>query len=78
MTRYFFHIKGEAKTVLDEEGIELTDLDEVREEATGSARQLMSEQVLRGQAPNGREFVVVDEQGQIVLTFPFKLAIRDC
>jgi len=75
MTRYFFHIR--ATTMLDQEGIELQDLEAVREQATTLARQSMSERVLDGHAPNGRTFVVTDEQGQTVLTFPFKLAIHD-
>jgi hypothetical protein len=81
MPRYFFHMKDEAATMLDHEGIELDDLEEVREKATQSARQCMSERVLDGHAtqwaPNGREFVVTDEEGQVVLLFPFKRAISD-
>jgi len=57
MPRYFFHIKDEATTMLDQEGIELQDLEAVREQATTLARQSMSERVLDGHAPNGRTFV---------------------
>src|SRR5262249_62288742 len=42
MTRYFFHIKYKAKMILDEEGMDLRDLDAVREEAEESARQITS------------------------------------
>lgn len=77
MPRYFFHIKDKAGTIRDREGIELDDLYAVQEEATEGARQIMSEQVRKGHEPDGREFVVTDEQGGTVLTFPFKLAIRD-
>jgi len=77
MPRYFFHIKDEATTMLDQEGIELDDLEAVRNEATQAARQGMSERVLDGHAPNDRTFVVTDEQGRVVLNFPFKEAIRD-
>lgn len=77
MSRYFFHIKDEATTILDHEGVELADLEAVRDEATRAARHSMSERVLDGHAPNGRTFVVTDEQGRVVLNFPFKLAISD-
>ena len=40
-------------------------------------RQGMSERVLDGHAPNDRTFVVTDEQGRVVLNFPFKEAICD-
>ena len=77
MPRYFFHIKDEQKTIRDVEGMELQDLDAVLEEARESARQIMSERVLEGHGPDGRVFVVTEEQGETVLTFPFRLAISD-
>jgi hypothetical protein len=77
MPRYFFHIKDKAKTIRDEEGMELQDLDAVLVEARESARQIMSERVLEGHEPDGRVFVVTEEQGETVLTFPFRLAISD-
>ena len=77
MPRYYFHIKNEVETIQDEEGLVLRGLDEVREEATESAREMMSDKVLEGHGPDGRAFVVTDEQGQVVLDFPFKLAISD-
>ena len=78
MPRYFFHMKDEATTMLDHEGIELEDSEAVRNEATQAARRNMSERVLDGHAPNGRTFVVTDEEGQVILMFPFKDAISDC
>jgi hypothetical protein len=77
MPRYFFHIKDEAETIRDEDGIELHDLDEVRKLATESAREMMSEAVREGHEPSGREFVITDEQGRVVLNFPFKDALSD-
>jgi hypothetical protein len=77
MPRYFFHIKDEVEIIRDEEGLELRGLDAVREEATESAREMMSEKVRAGHGPDGRAFVVTDEQGHVVLNFPFRDAIRD-
>ena len=77
MPRYFFHIRDTGKTILDQQGIELDDLDEVREKATQGARQIMREQARLGRPQDDQSFVVTDEQGQTVLTFPFKLVIRD-
>ena len=71
MPRYFVHIKDEVEIIRDEEGLELRGLDAVREEATESAREMMSEKVRAG------AFVVTDEQGHVVLNFPFRDAIRD-
>jgi len=44
---------------------------------TESAREMMSENVRAGRGPDGRAFVVTDEQGHVVLNFPFRDAIRD-
>jgi hypothetical protein len=56
---------------------ELADLDEVRQEAATSARELISENVLRGGAPNGGRFVVTDETGTAVAEIPFKDTIEE-
>jgi len=77
MPRYFFHIKDEVETIRDEEGIEFHNLDAVRGEAIESARERMSGEVREGHGADGRTFVVTDEQGHTVLTFPFKDAISD-
>jgi len=77
MPRYYFHIKDEVQTIHDREGIELRDLGAIREEATESAREMLSEKVRQGHGPDGRAFVVENEQGCVVLDFPFKEAIRN-
>jgi len=77
MSRYFFHIKCKAKMIRDEEGMDLEDLDAVREEAQESARQVTSDRLLFGEQIEDEAFVVTDEQGQTVLTFPFKDVIHD-
>jgi uncharacterized protein DUF6894 len=77
MPRYFFHVKYKAKTIRDEEGTDLHDLDAVREEAEESARQITRDRLLFGELVEDEAFVVTDEQGQTVLICPFKDAIRD-
>lgn len=47
MPRYFFNIVDDDRTIVDSQGVELADLDEVHQEAVTSARELMSESVLR-------------------------------
>jgi Domain of unknown function (DUF6894) len=70
-------VGGLTKYDLGGAALELDDLDAVREEATQGARQVAREQVRLGRQRDDQSFVVTDEQGQTVLTFPFKLAIRD-
>jgi hypothetical protein len=47
-------------TTVDPQGVERADLGEVREQAVTSARELMSENVLKGRAPDGRRFIVTE------------------
>ena len=76
MPRYFFNIDARKDVTRDEEGTDLPNVDAVREEATESARQIMSQGVLNGTLPEGWKFIVADETGNIVLEFAFKEAIR--
>ena len=77
MPRYVFDVTCDAVT--DREGIELDDLRVVRNEARTLARQSMSERALNGHPHplDGRTFVVTDEEGHTVLTYPFIDAIGD-
>jgi hypothetical protein len=75
MPRYIFHIYERGQATLDDEGVELDGIDAAREEATVAARELMSADVLSGLAPDGRRFVVTDEQDVVVFDLPFEEAI---
>jgi len=54
--RYLFNIVGDYQTIVDSQGVGLAAIDEARQEAVTSARELISERVLRGQAQNWRRF----------------------
>ena len=75
MSRYFFHIKEGDETIVDEEGEEFDTVESVRKVAVESAREIMSQDVLNGRAPNGRTFVIADETGRTALALPFKEAL---
>ena len=76
MPRYFFHIKEENGELLrDEEGIELGDLDAVHLEAVEAAREIMSDDVLKGRAPGRQAFIIEDDVGATVSEVPFTKAI---
>ena len=75
MPRYFFHIEGPDGRQVDDEGGELPDLMAARQYAMGTARQILSQTVLTGGAPNGRRVIVTNEQGHAILEVPFKEAM---
>ena len=75
--RYLFNIVGDYQTIVDSQGVGLAAIDEARQEAVTSARELISERVLRGQAPNGRRFVITDEAGTVVAEIHFKDTLEE-
>ena len=64
MTHYFFHVMND-KAVLDDVGIELSNMDELRTEAVRAAGQMLSEgqHTWKGQA---WQMIVTDAEGTIV------------
>ena len=75
MPRFYFHVRSPDHFIRDDEGIELADLSCVRREAVDGARGLLSEDVLAGRTLDHQQFDVTDEEGNLVLTFPFRDAI---
>jgi hypothetical protein len=69
MPRYFFDLTRGDETSADEKGIELADVESVRQHARRSARRILP--TLPEQPPD-QAFIVRDEAGQIVLTLDIK------
>ena len=59
--RYFFHISTDAGLIADEEGTELTGLEQAREEALTSARELATEFPPGSEGISLKSVEVVDE-----------------
>lgn len=75
MPKFYFHVKDVSGMTADEEGIELENLEQVREEAVASAREILSELVKSGKELDDRSFVITTEDGETVMTFPFKQSL---
>jgi hypothetical protein len=76
MPHYYFHLRTDGNLVRDEDGEDLQNLETARYEAIEAAREIMSEEVLKGKAPsNGRQFEIADEAGETVLTLRFAEAV---
>ena len=76
MAHYYFHMRSPGDYVRDFEGMDLADMDEVREEALESAKDILSDAFRAGRDVDHRQYEVVDEAGDIVLTFPLRDALR--
>jgi hypothetical protein len=78
MPRYFFHVRDGWNVHEDLEGIDLQDPSAVENEAITAAKEIIAEALLSGRpAPLGHRFEVVDEQGKVILDFPFERAAHE-
>jgi hypothetical protein len=76
MPRYFFNTRIGDELILDPEGEELRDPDHAWEIARAMIRELLKTDVAEGDLLNAT-LEVTDDDGEIVLEFPFTEAILD-
>jgi hypothetical protein len=76
MPRYFFNTQIGDETILDEEGQVLRDPDQAWEVAKDLIGELLEDE---GNHPNllAASIVVTDQDGEVVLEFPFSEALID-
>ena len=75
MPRYFLNIRNSLTFVEDEEGRELAGVAEVHGIAVEGALSLLSAEVAEGRLDLRGCIEVTDEQGDLVLTVPFRDAL---
>ena len=76
MTHYFFHICSRTEHIKDLEGGDFDTLHAALTEARLAAREMLAEDVRKGQIDETRLFEIVDERGQLVASMPFSDAIN--
>jgi hypothetical protein len=76
MPRYYFHIRNGEDLARDPEGAEFATLDLARAEAIKSARELLSQRVLRGDLVNGESFELTSDDGVVAEIVKFKDVMR--
>jgi hypothetical protein len=74
--RYFFNIRDGERTEKDLEGSEFDTLELAIEDARLAAREIMAEHVLAGYEPDGQFFDIADEEGRVLVSVPFRSALR--
>jgi len=72
MPRYFFHVRRGQLTVIDREGIELTDFGEVAREAARRGREVATSEAPKGMPRQGGFIIVDDEWEERVFELPFE------
>lgn len=76
MPLYYLHVCNGNGFVEDEEGQELADLDAARSAALRGARDIMSEEIRRGELNPASFIEVEDAEHQLLFTLPFSEAVR--
>jgi hypothetical protein len=76
MPRYFFNARIGDELIADPEGEELRDHDRAWEIARAMIRELLKTEGVEGEILNAT-LEVTDDEGEIVLEFPFTEAILD-
>ena len=71
MPRYFFHLRRGQLTVIDKDGIELSDVEEAAREAARRGRQIAESDARKGILGTGGLIIVEDEWDANVLEHPF-------
>ena len=74
--RYFFNVKSEACDEIDKEGSDFPDLDEARQEAVRSAREMVAELVLNDDRIDGMRYEISNEANEIVATVWFRDVLK--
>ena len=76
MTRYFFNLREYGRTIADDEGTLLPNVDAARDRAVVSARALMSADLVEGRLCLDCDIEVVDEVGRTAVKLPFADAVH--
>lgn len=76
MSRYFFHLRQEGSTVLDEEGDDFATLEEARASAVTAVRELIAARIKTGNSVSDEYMDVTDEAGEVRLSLSFHDVVR--
>lgn len=68
---YFFNQRFNGEIGVDAAGLDLPDLETARRRATELAREIMSDEALRGEVVLDRSIEVTDAAGQVLVLLPF-------
>ncbi|MDB5556177.1 MAG: hypothetical protein JWL86_6161 [Rhizobium sp.] len=76
MPRFYFNVRDGDTLIADREGVEMPGKSAAAEEARQAARDLLAERVKFGEPLESRQFEVVNDNGETILTLPFRSVLR--
>ncbi len=72
MTHYFFHIRDNDSTIVDEEGDDFADINEARFSAVTAIREIAAARIKSGETIGNARMDVCDDTGQLLLSLSFR------
>ncbi|MEA2882299.1 MAG: hypothetical protein QOH32_1555 [Bradyrhizobium sp.] len=75
MGRFYFHLRKGDELIPDEEGQDLPDVSEALREALLAARDLLAEAIKSGRERVPDAFIIANESGQPIETFPLAIVL---
>jgi hypothetical protein len=75
MARYYLHLRDGVDEIIDDEGLELTSMDEVKKAVMAAARDVMSADVRTGVLDLRYRIDAENEQGAVAYSLPFQHAV---
>jgi hypothetical protein len=76
MPRFYFNVRDGDTLIADQEGVEMPGESAAVEEARQAARDLLAERVKYGEPIETRQFEVLNDNGETILTLPFRSVLR--
>ncbi|HUD95326.1 DUF6894 family protein [Sphingobium sp.] len=76
MTRFYLHLHNQTGTAPDEQGQDLGSLDEARQLALDSIRDVLSEEVRQGRIDFRGHIEIADETGEALAILRFSEAVE--
>jgi hypothetical protein len=76
MPRFYFNVRDGDILITDQEGVEMPGKMAAAEEAKQAARDLLAERVKYGEPIESRQFEVLNDNGETIMTLPFRSVLR--
>lgn len=76
MPRFYFNVRDGETVIADKEGVEMPGKTAAAEEAEQAARDLLADRVKHGEPLEAKSFEVVNDNGETILTLPFRSVLR--
>lgn len=66
MPKYYLNIRSKDGLIIDPDGIDRPDLDQVRAEAVAGAREILAAQLIAGEPLDGQQIEICSEAGELL------------